>query len=527
MPPTTRYAKHEAGNIAYQTVGEGALDVVVSPSFVSHLDFAWSHPAVKSFYERIAEFSTLTIFDKLGTGLSDPVGSVPTLEERSGEIEAVMDAAGIERAALIGLSEGGAMAIDFAATRPGRVSALVLLGAVFTWIVDFPAVVDGRRVSPEQVRREAVGAGISEPLRDEQVDRLLRFTHHVVDDWGQGKALKVLVPNMGDRNQLGMIERISASPGMAVATMSSASRLDVSHLLGAIRVPTLVVHAKEDLVPIQMARELERRLPEGRLLEVEGVDHAPWLTEPDAILAEVEQMLTGARHPPPPSRSLATVLFTDICGSTERAAELGDSRWRTVLERHEEISRREISAAGGECVKNTGDGYLATFEGPAAAIRGARGLRDCLAAEGIVIRAGLHTGEIERLGDDVGGMAVHIAARVSALAGDGEILVSRTIPDLVVGSRINFAEHGTHALKGVPGEWELFAVLDEDERPGPGDEPGEVALNNRHAQRRIDRVAVAMSQRVPGLMRAAIKMDPRYRGPRFQAVRRAARRRSR
>lgn len=514
MTPTTRYAKHGEINLAYQVVGEGDIDLVIAPSFVSHIEFYWAHPAIKSFLDRLSSFARLVIFDKAGTGLSDPVTGIPTLEERAGELEAVMDAAGLDRAAVIGLSEGGATAIFFSVTRPERVRALVLFGAYPAGLVD---AFSPESLTVEVVRRriEAAGGGLSEmePLDTAQVDRLRRFSEHVVNDWGSGKALKEIVPNQGDEAQLGLIERLCASPGMARATLASGARLNVTHLLESVQVPTLIAHARGDLVPIQGARLMARRIPHSHLLEVEGVDHAPWFSSPDEIVGEIEELLTGTRHAPQPDRVLATVLFTDIVGSTESAAALGDARWRTLLERHDEVTRRLMAEIGGVPVKSTGDGFLATFEAPASAIRCTEAIRDAVALEGIQIRAGLHTGEIERIGDDVGGLAVHIAARVCAQASAGEILVSRTIGDLVVGSGLAFEDRGSHRLKGVPGDWKLLKVLPEG--PPAGHEEEQLArietTSPRSVQRPTDRMAAAVARRAPGMIRAAMRLDPRYR----------------
>jgi class 3 adenylate cyclase len=295
--------------------------------------------------------------------------------------------------------------------------------------------------------------------------------------------------------------------------MLSAARLDVRDLLDSVSVPTLIVHAKDDLVPVQGARLMAQRIPGARLLEVEGVDHAPWFSGPDEIVGEIEELLTGSRHAPEPTRVLATVMFTDIVGSTERAAELGDARWRSLLERHDEVTRRQVAESGGTAVKSTGDGFLACFDGPAAAIRCTEAIRGALAREGIRIRAGLHTGEIERIGDDMGGLGVHIGARVCAKAGAGEILVSRTVGDLVVGSGIGFEPRGSHELKGVPGEWQLLAVAAEESPAGVHEEQlAQVEIGSpRSAQRVTDRAAAALARRAPGAIRTAIRLDPRYR----------------
>jgi class 3 adenylate cyclase len=520
VAPKTQYARYGELDLAYQVIGEGDVDIVLVPSFISHIEVFWLHPASRSFLDRIASFARLLIFDKAGTGLSDPVSGVPTLEERAGEVEAVMDAAGMERATVFGLSEGGPMAIFFSATRRERTEALVLFGTYPTMSVVTSAstledaVSDGTtNVEAMQRRRAEIGLRDDEIPSDAQLERARRLAGHVLNDWGEGKALKALVPHMGNEAQLGQLERLCASPGMARATLTSAMRLDVSDLLESIDVPTLIVHARDDLLPVQGARFMARRIPGARLLETEGEDHAPWIGSPDEIAGEIEQMLTGARHAPQPDRVLATVLFTDIVESTERAAQLGDARWRAVLGRHDELTRQRVTEFGGKAVKSTGDGFLATFDGPAAAIRCAEAVRDSLAQEEIRIRAGLHTGEIEQIGEDVGGLGVHLAARVCAEAGPGEILVSRTIRDLVVGSGLAFEDRGSHRLKGVPGEWGLLAVAPEGSSAGE-DERQLARIETagpRSAQRPTDRIAAAMARRAPGALRAAMRFDPRYR----------------
>lgn len=515
MAPKTHYARHGDLNLAYQVVGEGDANIVLAPSFVSHLELWWTHPAVKDFYDRLASFSRLALFDKAGTGLSDPVNEIPTLEERAGEIEAVMDAAGMDRATVFGLSEGGPMAIFFSVTRPARTEALALFGAYSSLLG--PDEVDPRQAlesaDMEMVRRRAREYHLrdDEIIEPAQLERIRRFVRHIFEDWGEGRALKELVPHLGSRAELGLMERFCASPGMAQATITSAGRLDVSDLLESIDVPTLVVHAKDDLVPIQGARVLARRIPNARLIELEGVDHAPWLASPNEVVGEIEQMLTGARHAPEPSRVLATVLFTDIVGSTERAAELGDARWRAVLERHDELTRERVVAFDGTAVKGTGDGYLATFDGPAAAIRCAEALRDDLAGEEIQIRAGLHAGEIERIGEDVGGLGIHLASRVCDAAAPGEILVSRTICDLVVGSGLAFEDRGGHQLKGIPGEWRLAAVAENPSTDDPERQLAQIEIgSSRSAQRLTDRLAATVARRAPGAMRAKVRLSPDY-----------------
>lgn len=493
-------------------VGGGEIDIVLVPSFVSHIDFYWAHPTIKSFLDRLASFSRLLIFDKAGTGLSDPVSAIPTLEERAAEVDAVMNAAGMSRAAVIGMSEGGPTAIFYSVTRPARTTGLVLFGT-FPFIFADP--LRPETISMETVRRSAIEKGLAddEVLDESQLERVRRFIGYVLNDWGEGEALKELMPNQGDRAQLGLLERLCASPGMARATLVSGSRLDVSDLLGAVAVPTLIVHAKEDLVPFQNARLMARRIPGARLLEVDGVDHAPWLSSPDEIIGEIEQMLTGTRHAPRANQVLATVLFTDIVGSTRLASELGDDRWRAVLECHDEATRSTVTTFGGTAVKSTGDGLLATFAGPVAAIRCAEAIRHALAQDQLCIRAGIHAGEIQHIGEDIGGIGVHIAARVCAKADADEILVSQTIADLVIGSGLSFESRGRHDLRDVPGTWELLAVARRQTSAiGDEDKLARIEIGSRRAaQRRGDRIAAVVARRSPGVIRAAIRLDPRYR----------------
>ncbi|MEK6327436.1 MAG: adenylate/guanylate cyclase domain-containing protein [Actinomycetota bacterium] len=507
MPPRTQYAKHGDLNIAYQVTGEGPIDIVVVPSFVSNIEFWWAHPVMKAWWDRVSSFARLVLFDKLGTGCSDPVSGPRTLEQRSDEIKAVMAAVGCERPVLFGLSEGGPSSIVFAATHPGQVQALVLFGTFAS-----VGLVDA---SPDEIRAQLEKEGVAERYwpTAPQLERIAAFRQRILDSWGEGEALALLVPNQGDAQQQATAERLCASPGMARATMESAAMIDIRDVLPTINVPTLVVHADEDLVPIQSGRYIADHIPGARFLEVKGRDHAPWLTDPDRIAGEIEEFLTGVRHVREPDRVLATVLFTDIVGSTERAAELGDARWRAVLERHGEVTRSELARFGGREVKSTGDGFLATFDGPARAIRCAEAIRGAVRGLGMEIRAGIHTGECEVMGDDVGGIAIHIAARVNAVAVSGEILVSRTVRDLVVGSGIAFEERGTQTLKGVPGEWSLLAVVPE----GAAQESPELKITKietpspRETMRRSDRIAAAVARRAPGVLRAASRLETHRR----------------
>jgi class 3 adenylate cyclase len=438
VQPETRYAKNGDLNIAYQVLGEGPFDLVLVPGFVSNVDAAWMDPGFTRFLRGLASFSRLIIFDKRGTGLSDPVAGVPTLEDRMDDVRAVMDAAGSERAAFFGLSEGGPMSILFAATHPERTTGLVLYG---TFAVG-PLVADDNPGGP----------------RWAEVDT---WINDAIDHWGEGRTLPFFNPSVADdpvfRRGWGRFERAALSPGMARALWQMVRHIDVRRVLPTIRVPTLVIRRSGDFMPLPLHRQLAETVPGAQYVELEG-DHIPNTGDIEAIVDEVRAFLTGVREGPRVDRVLATVLFTDIVGSTERAARLGDRQWRTLLESHQEVVRGELARFRGHEVKTLGDGFLATFDGPARAIRSAVAIRDGVRRLGIELKSGLHTGECELMDDDVGGIAVHIGARVAASASPGEILVSSTVKDLVAGSGLRFADRGARSLHGVPGEWRLFAV---------------------------------------------------------------------
>jgi class 3 adenylate cyclase len=436
--PETRYTKNGDLSIAYAAYGEG-LDLVVAPGFISHLEVGREEPSLAHFYDRLATFRRVISFDKRGTGLSDPVPHAPSLEENVEDLRAVMDAVGSERADVVGVSEGGAMAALFAAVHPERTRSLVLYGAYsrVLWAPDYPC-----------------------GLRAELLDRLLE----VVDArWGDGVGLGAWAPSCADdvrmRTRWARLQRTAASPGMAHSLLALYPQIDIRAVLGTIGVPTLVLHRRDDrMINIEMGRYLAERIPGAKLVELDGADHLFWVGEADAILDEIEEFLTGLRRGPEPDRVLATVLFTDLVGSTELAVELGDTRWRYLLESHQAQVRRQLERFRGREVKTMGDGFLATFDGPARAIRCAQAVVDQSRGLGLETRAGLHTGECELMNDDVGGIAVHIAARVATLAKAGEVLVSSTVKDLVAGSGLTFADRGVHALKGVPDDWRLFAA---------------------------------------------------------------------
>jgi pimeloyl-ACP methyl ester carboxylesterase len=438
--PETRYTRSGDVHIAYQVVGDGPRDLVYVPGFVSNVEATWRGPGSAKFFRRLASFARLIMFDKRGTGLSDRTSQIFTLEQRMDDVRAVMDAAGSERAALFGVSEGGPMSVLFAATYPERTTALVLCGtyARRAWAPDHPS-----------------------GWRDEE---FAAFHARVEAHWGtsQGLDLDIWAPSIardeGAREAMAAYLRSAASPGAVRAVMEMNREIDVRHVLPAVRLPTLVVHRVGDRnIPIDQARYMAAHIPGARLVELPGDDHVPWIGG-DALLDEVEEFLTGVRHGQEFDRVLATVLFTDIVGATERAAALGDRRWRETLESHHAAVRGQLTRFRGRELDTAGDGFLAAFDGPARAVRCAAAIVDVVRGIGLEIRAGLHTGECEVLGDKLSGIAVHTGARVAALASPGEVLVSSTVKDLVAGSGLRFHDRGSHALRGVPGTWQLFAL---------------------------------------------------------------------
>ena len=438
MAPTTRYARSGDVSVAYQVVGEGPVDIVFAPGFISHVELVWEEPLMAPYYERLASFGRLILFDKRGTGLSDPVLGVATLEERTDDLLAVMDAAGSERAAIFGISEGGSMAALFAATHPERTSSLVLYGA---W--------------PRLLRASDFPFGIDSL----KLEKLMALTDH----WGEGVALSSFAPSLGSdpraREAWARLQRAAASPGMVRSLFQLYPEIDIRDILPAIRAETLVLHRTGDrIVPVGCGRYLAEHIPGARYVELDGDDHLWVAGNADALLDEVEEFVTGARRRPEPNRILATILFTDIVGSTERAAAAGDRPWATLLEAHHSAVRGQIERFRGEEIDTAGDGFFVAFDGPARGIRCAVAIREAVRSLGLEIRAGLHTGECEKVGDKLTGIAVNIGARVGALAGSGEVLVSSTVVDLVAGSGLVFEDRGEHELKGVPGPRRLFAV---------------------------------------------------------------------
>jgi class 3 adenylate cyclase len=441
MTARTEYARSGDVHIAYQVVGQGPLDLVYVPGWVSHVELAWEEPALARFLWRLAAFSRLILFDKRGTGLSDrvPNDALPTLEERMDDVRAVMDAVGSQRAAIFGHSEGGNLSTLFAAAHPERTVALVTFGIFAKRIQspDYPwaPTLEQRQSAYELIERE----------------------------WGGDMDLTDLAPSAaGDaafRLRLATYLRRSASPGAAVALLRMNSQIDIRAVLPVIRVPTLVLHRSGDRdAHVDEGRWIASRIPGARFTELPGQDHLPWVGDQDGVLDEVEEFLTGVRRGSDPDRVLATILFTDIVASTQMAVRLGDRAWHDLLEIHHGLVRKELARFRGREIDTAGDGFLATFDGPARAVRSALAIRDAVRPLGIEIRVGVHTGEVELSGEKVSGIAVHIGARIAAHAAGGEVLVSSTVKDLVAGSGIQFGERGSHSLKGVPGQWMLFAA---------------------------------------------------------------------
>ena len=439
MKAETRYAHSGDVNIAYQVVGDGPRDLVMVPGWVSNVEAFWEEPHAVHFLERLASFSRLILFDKRGTGLSDRVSDVPNLETRMDDVRAVMDAARSSRAALCGYSEGGPMCALFAATYPDRTSALIMLGSYARriWAPDYPWG----------------------PTHDEW----LAFTESTARDWGGPVGLDIRAPSLvADprfRDWWSRYLRLSASPNAARKVFEMVADIDIRDVLPTIRVPTLIVHnARDRTVPVEYSRYMAERIPGAKYVELDGADHVPFSGNTDAIVDEIEEFLTGMRHSAEIDRVLATVLFTDIVDSTKIAAELGDRRWRDLLDQHYTTAREEVARYRGRELDTAGDGFLAAFDGPARGIRAAYGITTASPRLGIQVRAGLHTGECEVLGSKLAGIALHVGARITSMAGPGEILVSGTVKDLVAGSGLRFRERGAHELKGLPGTWPIFAV---------------------------------------------------------------------
>ena len=433
--PSTRYAKSGNVHVAYQVFGEGNIDLVFVPGFISNIENYWEEPSFARWLRKLTGFARVITFDKRGTGLSDRVEVLPAMDERMDDVRAVMDAAGSQRAAVFGLSEGGSLATLFAAHYPERCQALVLCGAFAKFSSWFPTA-----------------------------EKLNAFYDYVENQWGTGANIDAWAPAKKDdpvfREWWARRERVSASPAAVVALMRMNSVIDISGILPYVRVPTLVIHRTQDpVVSVEAGRQLAKSIPNARLLELPGINHLPYLGDDvDIIFNEVAEFLTGAKPAVGGERILATVLLTDIVDSTKHAETIGDRRWRELLDVHNSIFRRELARFRGSEVKTLGDGFLATFDGPGRAIHCALALIAALRSLGIEIRAGLHTGEVEVSQNDVRGIAVHVAARVVASAQPNECLVTRTVKDLVAGAEIRFTERGKRDLKGLAEAIDLFAA---------------------------------------------------------------------
>lgn len=439
MQPETRYADSGGVNIAYQVLGDGPRDLVFVMGWVSNIEVFWEEPTLARFLTRLASFSRLILFDKRGTGLSDRVTDLPSLEVSHGRRARRDGRGGFGAGGAFGVSEGGPMCALFSATYPSRVSALIMHGGF-----------------PRRIKTPDLPWGPTEQERRAWIEQMRR-------EWGGTFGLAARAPSMvGDERfsqWWGRLLRMGASPAAVMALVAMNDEIDIRHILPTIRVPTLLLHSVRDAtIPIGASRYMAERIPGARLVELPGEDHLPWLSDSDAILGEIEEFLTGVRHAVEPDRVLATVLFTDIVGATEKAAALGDRRWRDLLDGHNGVVRRELARFRGREIKTAGDGFFAAFDGPARAVRCACAVSQGMQSLGLEVRAGLHTGECEIMGDDMGGIAVHIGARIAALAAPREVLVSSTVEDLVAGSGLSFRDHGAALLKGVPGEWRLFSV---------------------------------------------------------------------
>jgi class 3 adenylate cyclase len=432
-PPDTKFTRSGDVRIAYQTHGEGSLDLVSVGGPASHLDVLWEDPGACRYLEGLGRFARVTRFDRRGTGLSDAITGPPTLEQQAADLSAVMDAVGLERAALFGDGDGGRTCALFAATRPERVTELVVYGT------------------------SATGAEAITPERRQEILDIIE------EHWGEGSLIPVWAPSMEGDTAFAQwwkrFERASTTPRTARHLLAMLAESDLRPYLGKIRAPTLVLHRRDDtLVPATAGRRLAESIPGAQFVELSGRDNLSFTGDVDELIDEIEEFLTGDRARRDPTRVLATVLFTDIADSTRRAAELGDLRWRDLLTTHDGVVRRELTRHGGREVKTVGDGFLAQFELPGSAIRCAKAVRSALNDLGLDMRAGIHSGECELMGDDIGGLAVHIGARLCALADVNEILVSGTVRDIIAGSSIELGERGEHELRGVPGRWAAYAA---------------------------------------------------------------------
>lgn len=439
--PETRYATTRDVHIAYQIVGAGPRNVVLLPAWVTHLDIQWELPNFGNFVEALSRFSRVILFDRRSTGLSDPIAGKLTFQQHLDDLRTVMDAAEAERATLFGYSEGGSLAVSFAASFPERTEALVLYGAILD------------------------GSAIPTELRSRLQD--------AVEHWGDGRTLGILAPDIVagpvGESQAAIYERAGASREYAQALVGTLLDTDITPLLSSVAVPTLVLHRRLAPIPLSHAESLAQLISGSRYVPLDGSDHLPWQGDIDPVVAEIEEFLTKKRGVPQLQRFLATVMFTDIVASTSRAAAVGDERWRAILQTHDALVRAELERFGGREINTWGDSFFAVFDAPAPALRCACAIRDAVHDVGVDVRVGVHSGEVELHGETLAGIAVNIGARVAAHARPNEILVSRTVRDLIAGSDIVLAARGTHVLKGIPGRWQLFSL----EQPPKRDDAGQ------------------------------------------------------
>lgn len=483
--PTTKYARSGDVSIAYQSIGSGPQTMLVSPGFVSNVELCWAEPAFRHLVARFSRIGRVLLFDKRGTGLSDPVNSPPTFEERTDDIRAVLDDAGVERAAIHGLSEGGPMSMLFAATHPDRVTHLVLYG---TFAV-------GARVGRDE----------GDPRAAAWYAEMWPRMQEAVEHWGEGRTIDWLAPKVAhrplERRMWATWERSGSSPGVVRHLFESAATLDVRSVLGSISAPTTVIHFADDkAVPLWCGKDVAAAIPDAQLVTLPGGDHVPFnVAELDRWGDEVEARITGVRPATTADRQLLTVVFTDIVASTEHAADLGDGAWGALVSQHDAVVRSVLDDYRGREIKTLGDGFLATFDGPGRAVAFARTVGAQLRELGLQVRVGVHTGECDVTVDDVRGIAVSIASRVCGLASPGEVLVTSTVRDLITGSGVQLVDRGSHALKGVPGEWVLAGIGE------PARANHAVLPTSTPARRRSDRALELVARRFPALTRAGVR----------------------
>ncbi|MDP1818881.1 MAG: adenylate/guanylate cyclase domain-containing protein [Acidimicrobiales bacterium] len=488
-----KYARSGGVAIAYQVIGDGPRDLIFVCGTMSHLELWWGDPSATAMIERLAGFARVILFDKPGTGLSDPVPATPTVDQRTNDVIAVLDAVGSERAVIVGFSEGGFPALLLAATQPARVEALVLISTMAASEM-YPGC----------------------PLSQDRLDEVWAIIDGASETWGEGRLLGPMAPSWVGHpvygRLLGSIERSCMSPGMARSVLQGMHDVDLRAVAEAIHVPTLVMHPAEDLVPQELGRDLAERIPGARFLALEGRDHLFWINNDELVPVSIEEFVTGEhRRPLDRDRVLTTVVFTDIVESTKRLADSGDAQWRATLAEHDRRMDELLVRHDGRPVKHTGDGRMAQFGRPARAVRFATAMVKEAREAGLEIRVGIHTGECEVVGDDLIGLAVNIGARISALAAPGQVLVSSTVHDLIIGSGLAFEAHGQHLLKGAPGMWTLHRAV--GDKPGPLLTEGyetdvreqATAAELTRTTRRRDRALVAASHTAPGLSRWAIR----------------------